>query len=235
MSFSVQYFHATKLELQNGFLSEEESHHCLKVLRKTIGSQIDLLDGEGGVYQAEIVGKQGKLAHIKVLNQVFYENDLPDLHLVVAPTKHIDRYEFFIEKACELGVKMITPVICKNSERKHLNVEKMRKRAISACKQSGTRYFPTFNDLVKFEDLKSMQAEHRLVAHCYSQTTPHLATLDLTGNTTVLVGPEGDFTQDEVSELKEAGFQDISLGEKRLRTETAAVYIAACFNLKNIQ
>lgn len=234
MSFSIQYFHATKEELLLGQLSEEESHHCLKVLRKQPGDHLHLLDGEGGVYEVELRGKKGKHAEIKVLSERFFESDLPNLHLVVAPTKNIDRYEFFIEKACELGIKTISPVICKNSERKHLNVEKLRKKAISACKQSGTRYFPVINDVLSFNDLLNFQDEQRLVAHCYSQDTPHVMNLSLSKPSVVLIGPEGDFTLEEVQALKSAGFQDITLGAKRLRTETAAVFVAACFNLKSL-
>lgn len=231
MSYSVQYFFATKKEIGDGFLNEEESHHCLKVLRKKVGDQIHLLDGEGGIYRAEILANKGKLAGIKVIEARKEEYNLPHLHLLVAPTKNIDRFEFFIEKACELGVKEITPIICGNSERKHLNVEKLRKRMLAACKQSGTTYFPQLNEVIRLKEVGKYTADQKLIAHCYSQETPHLKAFDLGKSTMVLIGPEGDFLEEEVKLLMEQGYHGISLGPKRLRTETAAVFVCATFNL----
>lgn len=227
----MQLFFATKSDIDKKVLPPEESQHCVKVLRKKNGDEVNVIDGQGSNYRVRITDANHKSCGYEILSKKEVPYNLPDLHIAMAPTKNLDRFEFFIEKACELGIREITPILTYNSERKHLNVEKLRKKMIAACKQSYTLHFPQINEVTKFSDLIKAQCDQKLIGHCHSHSTPHLKTMTSNRATLLLVGPEGDFSPEEVSSAAAAGFSPISLGNKRLRTETAGLFACSIFNL----
>lgn len=211
------------------FIHEEEQQHIIKVLRMREGEKVFVTNGKGSLARGILVLK-GKKALLDVLET---REDLPDfspkLHIVIAPTKNIDRTQFFVEKATEMGVCEITFLSTNKSERKNINVEKIRKQAIAASKQSLRFHFPIINCLTKFSDfVENIQVEQTFIAHCNKTfDRVKLKQVNPKGALTFLIGPEGDFSPKEIQSLTERGVKAVSLGNQRLRTETAGVFIAA--------
>lgn len=210
-------------------LPEEESQHAAKVLRLQAGDSIIVIDGKGGYYEAEITRPHHKRCEFRIIKatQNFGKRNYR-LHIAIAPTKNIERIEWFIEKATEIGIDEITPLLCRFSERKNVKDERLEKIIVSAAKQSKKAYFPVLNPLTPFDQfLKSAKAENCYIAHCYEQDKKHLST-ELKGqkDILVLIGPEGDFSKEEVESAMKAGFVPVTLGDSRLRTETAG--LVAC-------
>lgn len=202
----------------------EEAGHISRVLRKKSGDLLWVTDGTGKGYQAEIIEIGKNDVHCKIVEELKGDFEIATrVHLAVAPTKNIDRFEWMIEKAVELGVHEITPILCQRSERKIVNVERMNKLALSAMKQSGRFFLPRVNELVKWENFKS-ESEWKLVAHCEDSQKMELNQLVAAKSVTILIGPEGDFTPKEIESFLQQKYQPVSLGKSRLRTETAAVY-----------
>lgn len=214
---------------------EEEQQHILKVLRMRTGEIISITDGQGHLAEGELVveGKKAVLHNAKIQN--IAPSLLPHLHIAIAPTKSMDRLEFFIEKATELGVSEISFLQTEKSERKHLNIEKIKKQIISASKQSLRFHFPKIHGLVKLpEFLRTITPENTFVAHCNdSLEREMLSSITTTEALTFLIGPEGDFSSKEIQTLIKGGIRSVSLGTQRLRTETAGVFIAAWNYVKN--
>ncbi len=211
-------------------LSEEESKHSVRVLRLTVGDTIYLVDGKGGFYTAKIIESSPKACTVKIVAvQQEYEKRDYRLHVAIAPTKSIDRFEWFLEKATEIGVDELTPLLCEHSERKTVKHERLEKIVEAAMKQSLKAYYPIVNELTAFEQLiKTAQADKKLIAHCYNTPKPLLKNvIEPQKDVIILIGPEGDFSPKEVELAKQHGFSDISLGNSRLRTETAGV-VACC-------
>ena len=211
-------------------LPEEESQHAVKVLRLQVGDAIEVVDGVGGFYKATITNPHPKHCGFKITDTVL-EHGKRDykLHIAIAPTKNIERLEWFIEKATEIGIDEITPIVCRYSERKIIKAERLEKIIVSAAKQSVKAYFPTLNPLCTFDELiKKHQASKKFIAHCYEEDKRLLQT-ECSNSTDVLIliGPEGDFSKEEVQKALSAGFAPVSLGNSRLRTETAGV-VACC-------
>lgn len=214
-------------------LNEEESKHCVRVLRLTVGAVVNLVDGKGGFYTAEITSDNPKkvaLSILKVETEFHKRNHY--LHIAVAPTKNIDRIEWFLEKATELGIDEITPIITDRSERRVVKEDRLNKVITSAVKQSIKAYHPKLNDAISFDAfLKQPFDGEKLMAHCIDEgekkyisqlVAPHQKYL-------ILIGPEGDFTPEEVNLALNKGFKALTLGDNRLRTETAA--LAVCFEI----
>lgn len=210
-------------------INDEEQQHIVKVLRMKNGEEIHVTDGKGNLASGKLI-IEGKKANITVAE---IKTDLPDfktkLHIAIAPTKNIDRIEFFVEKAVEMGASEITFLQTEKTERKNMNVDKIRKQAIAASKQSLRFHFPVINDLIKIQDfLKNINPEHTFVAHCHE----NLERIDLkeipqTDQITFFIGPEGDFSEKEISYLAQNKVKAVSLGNQRLRTETAGIFVAA--------
>lgn len=214
-------------------LDEKESLHAIRVLRLVGGDRVVLVDGRGGWYEAFILDAHPKrcLLRIDGLKEQ-YQPIAYSLHLAVAPTKNMDRYEWFLEKATEIGISEITPLICKRSERKRVKTERLEKILISAMKQSLKAYLPRLNQPVPMEKFLQIKRQGNLgIAHCHPFERKGIMELDPGGNYTILVGPEGDFTQEEVEDALEAGYKPFHLGPSRLRTETAALYITSAISL----
>ena len=232
----MQLFYANQVDLKSGKLSPEESKHAIKVLRKNVGDTIFLLDGIGNLITGEIISVEGKNCVFKIIQEEFFENQLLPLHVAMAPTKNIDRFEFFIEKAIEMGISEITPVYSEHSERKRINEERISKRIIAACKQSKAYHFPKLNpgiSLSEFIDAQDVKTE-KYIAHCNeNEKKTNINSLDLKKSTLILIGPEGDFSQKEIEKAKAKKFKSLDLGERRLRTETAGLFCVAAFSLAN--
>lgn len=224
---------------ENFTLSEEESKHCIRVLRLVIGDKIVLVDGKGGWYNAVITDENPKRCVVKIVEvQQKKGNGTFHLHIAIAPTKNNDRMEWFIEKATEIGIDEVSLIECKNSERNVIKTERLEKVAVAAIKQSLKAYLPKINELVafkKFIDSTTNFKGQKFIAHCNEAVSKvHLKTLYTKGEEAfILIGPEGDFTTEEVKLALSNGFKEISLGSSRLRTETAALYCCTVINVLN--
>jgi 16S rRNA (uracil1498-N3)-methyltransferase len=212
--------------IQNGYiiLSDEETRHCTKVLRLGIGAAINCIDGIGNFYTAEItdITKRNVIARVS-LTQESFGNHQFTVRMAVAPTKNIDRFEFFVEKAVELGVNHIIPILCDNSERKVVKTERLEKIVIAAMKQSYKATKPTIDEITPLRALlKRPFSGVRAIAHCAQGEKRSVKQFDKPTEITMLIGPEGDFSADEISLALTQGWIPFSLGNSRLRTETAA-------------
>lgn len=208
-------------------LQDDDFVHCIKSLRHTVGNRIHIIDGEGHLYECEIEEISKKSCSCRIISVTDNFGVHPYfLRMCVALTKNIDRFEFFVEKAVEMGVNEIIPLMCDNSERTRHNAERILRIVISAMKQSYKSYMPIVSapqavDAIIQEKYEGTQ----LIAHCYNseQKTPILHAIQKNTPTTILIGPEGDFSQREVELALCHNWQEISLGSSRLRTETAAI------------
>lgn len=210
-------------------LSEEESKHIIRVLRLKLGDRIGVLNGNGSLFECEIIDDHQKRCELSVIQETKEEKPVYDIHIAVGPTKQMDRLEWFIEKATEIGVTEITLIDCQNAERNKIKADRLLKKAISAMKQSHRLYLPKLNELVKVNDFITSHP-NGLIAHCYNNERSPMKDVFKHTNCPILIGPEGDFTQSEIETALENGYKTITLGENRLRTETAALF--ACMNAK---
>lgn len=217
-------------------LNEEESRHCSKVLRLSPGDQVFLIDGQGGLYEAVIETESKKHVGLLITKTTkAYQKRNHHLHIAIAPTKNIERLEWFLEKATEIGIDEITPIICERSERKIIKADRLQKVITAAVKQSLQAYHPVLNHAITFSELLRQQTvAAKLIAHCIDdeQRRSINELVQPLGNYLILIGPEGDFSPQEIGSALEAGFMPVTLGNTRLRTETAA--LAACFELNYI-
>ncbi|MGJ1413852.1 16S rRNA (uracil(1498)-N(3))-methyltransferase [Sphingobacterium multivorum] len=232
----MQLFFTSDLNpsLENFILSEEESKHAIRVLRMDTGDRLHLIDGRGGLYEAQIIDPHPKRTVITILNvEEEFQRPKYHLHIAVGPTKNIDRIEWFLEKATEVGIQEITPVICEHSERKEVKLDRLNKVVVAAMKQSLKAYLPKLNPAVSFKQfLREIPKEgvQKAIAHCVDAEKKYLnQVLEPDQHYIILIGPEGDFSEEEIDLALQMGFHPISLGEARLRTETAA--LAACMEV----
>lgn len=224
-------FYAPHIVTEN-VLPETESQHAVRVLRLKTGHTINVVDGHGSMYRATITDPHPKHCAVKIIEQHKYKKPKHKLHIAIAPTKNMDRLEWFVEKCTEIGIDEITPLLCRYSERKVIKPERLEKIIVAAAKQSQKAYFPTLNPMVNFQDFVQQASTNSLntIAHCYEGSKPLLQHVyKKTTDVLVLIGPEGDFSEQEVSFAAEKGFEPISLGSNRLRTETAGV--VACHTI----
>jgi len=214
-------------------LNEEESKHCVRVLRLPVGALVNLVDGRGGFYTAEITSDNPKKVSLNILKvETEFHKRNHYLHIAVAPTKNIDRIEWFLEKATELGIDEITPIITDRSERRVVKEDRLNKVITSAVKQSIKAYHPILNESVPFNKFLNSSIEgEKLIAHCIdNQEKKYISELVMPHQKyLVLIGPEGDFTPEEVNLALNKGFKPLTLGDNRLRTETAA--LSVCFEI----
>ncbi|MCK4880512.1 MAG: 16S rRNA (uracil(1498)-N(3))-methyltransferase [Bacteroidales bacterium] len=217
-------------------LEEQESKHAIRVLRLVRGDRVIMVDGKGGWYEAVIIDDHPKRCRLHVESHTPGYHPLPySLHLAVAPTKNLDRFEWFLEKATEIGITEITPLICVRSERKQVKTERLERILVSAMKQSQKAFKPILHNPVSMEEFMKRNRQGTLgIAHCYPLEQRGISELELSEKYTLMVGPEGDFTEEEVSEALEAGYVPFHLGDSRLRTETAALYITAAISLLHL-
>ena len=210
-------------------LSEEESGHCVRVLRYSVGDEILITDGKGTTYNARITNPHPKHCDFEIIRS---EKQQPHhafhLHIAIAPTKNIERLEWAIEKCVEIGVDEITPLLCRFSERKQLRTDRLEKIILSAAKQSLTPYLPVLHELTPYDDFIREQAakdQQCFIAHCYKEDKRVLKNeIEQGRDVLVLIGPEGDFSEEEIALARESGYIEVKLGDRRLRTETAGLY-----------
>lgn len=215
--------------LNTNTLPEDESSHCIRVLRKKVNDEILITDGKGHFFDAVIESPHPKHCTVRI-SKVIDENKLwsNNLHIAFAPTKNLDRVEWFSEKATEIGIDRMTPLLCRYSERKEIKLPRIERILVSAMKQSQKAYLPELEPMIPFCDFVKRPFEgQKFIAHCYPSEKQLLKKI-YKPNTDVLIliGPEGDFSELEVDEAIKNGFEPISLGNSRLRTETAA--LVAC-------
>lgn len=218
-------------------LNETESKHCIRVLRYKQGDVLTLVDGKGNWYEAQITDPSPKHCQVEVIEvkRDFQKRNFY-LHVAIAPTKNNDRFEWFLEKATELGIDEITPLLCEHSERKQIKPERLEKVIVAAMKQSLKAYLPRLNNLTNFESfLNEANMGSKFIAHCDDHAPrKHLFNLVKPGKEVlVLIGPEGDFSASEIEHATQQGFTQITLGNSRLRTETAGVAATQIVNLIN--
>lgn len=220
-------FHAPDIETSLT-LPESDSQHCVRVLRKTEGDLIEVIDGRGHRFSCRITDAHPKRTRVEIIST----EELPNfwkgkITIGVAPTKHLDRMEWMAEKLTEIGVDTITPLLCRFSERKEIKTERLEKIVVSAMKQSLKGVCPAVTPMTKFKEFIASTASvpQRFIAHCDADSPRRLLSHEYRPDrdTVIIIGPEGDFSPEEISLALESGFIPISLGEARLRTETAAV------------
>lgn len=229
----MQLFYNPNINQESDFFSfdKEESKHIIKVLRKKDTDVLYVTNGLGYLFKTEITLASDSKCTVKIVGVEKYEVPKYKLHLVVAPTKMNDRYEWFLEKATEIGVSEITPIICDHSERKTIKTDRFDKIIQSAMKQSNQLYLPKLNDAISFKDfIKCQNTDLKLIAHCEDTDKKSLKNiLKPNQSVTILIGPEGDFSEKEIKLALENNYLPVTLGNTRLRTETAA--IVACHSL----
>ncbi len=232
----MQLFYTPDITASTYRLGKEESAHCVRVLRLKEGSRIHLTDGRGNLFLAQLLSADPKECIAEIIETIpeygkrnFY------LHIAIAPTKNIDRFEWFLEKATEIGIDEITPVFCEHSERNIIKPERLHKIITSAVKQSLKAYHPVLNEAVKFNQWLTTDFNgKKFIAHCEEEEKKSLQSACQKGeNALILIGPEGDFSIAEIKKAIEYKFQPISLGNSRLRTETAGIVACHTINLLN--
>lgn len=217
----MSLFYAPSLE-QNAShyqLSEEESKHCIKVLRMQVGASIELINGQGLQAFAVLEDAHPKRALVQITARHLH-HPTPGLHIAMAPTKHMDRMEWFLEKATELGLSKLSFLICDRSERKQVNIERLEKIAVSAMKQSKRFYLPQIEGLQPFEAFISNYPQG-YIGHC--EESPKIGLKEIKAGFPFLIGPEGDFSKNEIELARVSGYQAVDMSAFRLRTETAAL------------
>jgi RNA methyltransferase, rsmE family len=218
------------------FFDKEESNHIIKSLRKKIGDTLYITNGKGSLFEATIFSDNVKNCIAQIISCKNYPLQPYYLHIAIAPTKMNDRFEWFLEKATEIGISEITPLITEHSERKTINKERFERIILSAMKQSLQVYKPILNDAISFvnfvkKDIKGI----KFIAHCQKEDKRILQKELYKNNVNeilMLIGPEGDFSEKEIQKTLEMGFVPVSFGEHRLRTETAG--IVACNAVSDI-
>ena len=206
--------------------SSEESKHIIKVLRKKNGDLISVTNGKGLQWNGEITHSHNKKVIAKKVNSILHKKKATELHIAIAPTKNIDRMEWFLEKSTEIGISQITPLICDHSERKVIKDLRMKKILIGAIKQSNQFYLPQINPICDYKSfMKKNFSEIKMIAHCREGTKKELHKIEkIQSPLLILIGPEGDFSEKEIEIARTNSFIEISLGNQRLRTETAGLF-----------
>lgn len=216
---------------QTHVLSEEESKHACRVLRLKEGDELAILDGKGSEFLTKITEANPKKCRVKVYSKRTEPAPPYSIHLAIAPTKNADRIEWFLEKATEIGLTEVTLLLCKNNERKQTKDERFEKILISAMKQSKRLFLPKLNSLTPFKNFIS-ENPNGLIAHCFEDEKTTISNGFKLNHCPILIGPEGDFTHEEVALALQNGYKTLTLGENRLRTETAGLY--ACMQAKMV-
>ena len=235
----MQLFYSSNIpESEMVLLDHEESRHCAKVLRKKPGDEIEVVDGKGNLYHARLLDVSSKTCKAEILEVISdYGKRNFSLTVAIAPTKNNSRFEWFLEKATEIGIDKIVPLVTKRSERKRIKKERLNKILVSAMKQAGKAFLPELCEPVNLKEYLTSLAEIKMskyIATCNMEDLAHLKDVYKKNNDVIiLVGPEGDFTEEEVKSATEISFQPISLGPSRLKVETAGIVACHTINLIN--
>jgi len=233
----MNLFYTTEIPGDSFTLNSEESKHIIRVLRMKSGDSVRFTDGKGFFYDCEITDPNPKACQLKLVKKSEGTDKRPfRLHLAIAPTKNISRFEWFLEKATEIGIDRITPIICDHSERKEIKINRLERVIIAAMKQSLKSNLPELNYANNFREFINQPFPgQKYIAYIDDGVKLELSkTYQPTKNVLVLIGPEGDFSADEVKQAIDQGFQPVKLGPSRLRTETAGVVACHTINLLNL-
>lgn len=226
---SLPFFYEENLPDSSQFiLSEESSRHIVQVLRMQEGEQLLLTNGKGQTLTAEIVTAHKKKTEVKVIHKEFLPQRAPKISIAISLIKSASRFEWFLEKATEIGVSAIIPLLCKRTEKSHFREERMKTILISAMLQSRQAWLPELIAPTKFNELIKKDYGQKFIAHCIEEEKKILNNLitDESSSKIILVGPEGDFTEEEVKAALQQNYIPVSLGKTRLRTETAGLVAA---------
>jgi 16S rRNA (uracil1498-N3)-methyltransferase len=231
----MHLFYTPQITGNTHALDEQESKHAIRVLRLLKGDRVVLVDGTGGWYEASVIEEHPKRCLLEIRSQTNSYQPLPyHLHVAISPTKSMDRFEWFLEKSTEIGISEITPLLSQRSERRQVKMDRMERILVSAMKQSLKAYKPILNEPISVQEFLKRGFIGMLgIAHCHPTSRISLAEVGSHTNNTFMVGPEGDFTDEEVNLTLDSGFKPIHLGESRLRTETAGVHICSAIQLLN--
>jgi 16S rRNA (uracil1498-N3)-methyltransferase len=206
-------------------LSEETSKHCIKVLRMETGEQLNLTDGKGNLFTAEIFSADKKATEVNIVSAVSIPQQSRSISIGISLLKNTGRFEWFLEKATEIGVREIIPLICHRTERQHFRYDRMNNVLIAAMLQSQQAWLPELHEPRNYEQAL-VSGQQKFIAHCEPQQKQVLKGISIRESVLMLIGPEGDFTPEEIYAATQNNFQPVSLGETRLRTETAGVVAA---------
>lgn len=224
----MQLFYSDHIQQQHIFLDGEEAGHAIRVLRKKVGDEMAVTNGKGYLFDCRIADISRHEVKLDIVASGFQPPRKKQLHIAIAPTKNTDRFEWFLEKACEFGIEEVTPLLCNRSERKLIKHERLEKILIAGMKQSLHLHLPQLHEMT---DLKSFlvncekEQTDLFMAHCLETEKLHLSS-SANKKITVLIGPEGDFTSEEITLAAQHQFKSLSLGKSRLRTETAGIAVA---------
>lgn len=229
IKFYMHHFYLHRRDGNHYIMDADESHHCLRVLRMKEGEVISFTDGAGMMFNGLLRIRSKNEVQVEVEKEIKGKDHQPSLHIAIAPTKNADRFEWFLEKAVEIGVGTITPLLCERSERKNIRTDRLEKITVSAMKQSMRTWLPRINEMVPFEVfIRDLQPDRNnlFIAWC-GEPAEHLLRIPAPEPASlVMIGPEGDFSDNEVRLSRDKGFLPVSLGESRLRTETAGIVCA---------
>lgn len=228
-------FFTNKIENGIALFDGEECQHINQSLRKKEGDHIHFLDGQGGIYKGTIESMAKRLVKVEVIEHQQQDPVSPYLHIAIAPTKNLDRIEFFLEKAIEMGVSEISFIQCKHSERKQIKLDRLNRIALAACKQSMKATFPIINDILSLDHWLKLptNADQKMIACLTGDTIPFAQAYQQNNSCTLLIGPEGGFRESEIRTCIENRFSPVSLGKYRLRTETAGIMAVAAMRNMN--
>ena len=213
-------------------INETDSKHITRSFRKNIGDQIRITNGKGLLCEAEILEK-GKNIKVKVVSSILHEPDKLSIHVAISPLKNISRFEWFVEKATELGINQITPITSRYSEKKKINTERLERIITSSIKQSNQFFIPKINPIIPFSSFVLNNDEEKIMANLKTNNTLKKE-LFTTNSICLLIGPEGGFSDEEINLARENNIKEITLGNNRLRSETAAIYTISALKALNI-
>ncbi len=228
----MNFFYSTNIKDEKIYLDKNESYHCIKVLRYKIGDQINVVDGFGSKYLSKIMDIQSDSCELKIIQKYTSKRKIK-IHLCISPTKNHKRLEWMVEKIVEIGVDRISFIKCERSIRDSVNLDRLNKIALSAMKQTQNTFLPIIDQCINFSNVfDHISSQDRFIAHLNNKENKHLnSSLNSKRSRCILIGPEGDFTKNEVSLSCEQNFIEVSLGNTRLRTETSGVVSATILNL----
>ena len=235
----MQLFYLPNLnkESKSAEFSKEESKHIFKVLRKDVGDDINITNGKNLFFEAKITSISKNNCEVKILNIKTKDKINYKLHIAISLLKSNDRFEWFLEKASEIGISEITPIICERSERKFLNENRLQKVLVSAMKQSLKSHLPILNPVTTLKEFFQKDFKDELfIAHCEEEPNKNLLlnSIKPKSSSIILIGPEGDFTKKEIDKAIELKFKPVSLGESRFRAETAAIIATHTVSIVNM-
>ncbi len=230
----MDFFYSKNIEGKNIILNKNEMIHCVRSLRKKINDFIYVSDGNGVCYYCKIIKIESETCRLQIVKKDKIEKKIK-IHLFISPTKNHKRIEWMLEKLVEVGIYRITFLICKNSIRKTVNLDRLNKIALSAMKQTQNCFLPIIDDCLSFNDaFELIKTNEKYIAHlCYDNIPFLFNSIKSDKNKCIFIGPEGDFSKDEVSYALNKGFVEVSLGNSRLRTETSGLISTVILNLKN--